>query len=380
MIYFDHNATTPILPEVRDVMTSAMKEFWGNPSSTHSAGRKAFAQLENARERLASIIGASPKEIFFTSGGTEADNLAVLGFMDKHTGAGIVISAIEHPAVYDAAHSLAEKGRSVQFVPVDGQGIIRLDCLKEMIANNNVKLVSIIYANNEIGTLQPIAEAEEICAAKGVIFHTDAVQAFGKVPINVQNGNVSLLSISSHKIYGPKGCGALYIRQGVKLNARTCGGSQERHIRTGTENLPAVLGFVKAAEIACNGLEHDGTYLFDLTETLYNEITARIGNVLRNGHTEKRIPGTLNVCFPGAETESLLASLDQEGICASGGAACSSGSISASRTLLAIGRRKVDSVCAIRFSLGKENTIAEVATVVKVLENAVSRIRSVNKS
>jgi cysteine desulfurase len=378
MIYFDHNATTPVLPEVRDVMASAMEEFWGNPSSAHSAGRKAFAQLEMARERLASLIGASSKEIFFTSGGTEADNLAALGFMERHPGAGMVISAIEHPAVHDAANSLAEKGHAKQVASVDHHGIIKLDHLKELI-DKKVKLVSIIYANNEIGTLQPVTEAGDICAAKGVTFHTDAVQAFGKVPVSVKNNHISMMSISSHKIYGPKGCGALYIRHGTKLNARTFGGSQERHIRTGTENLPAILGFVKAAEIACKSLEHDRKYLFEMTETLFNEITARIDNVIRNGHAEKRIPGTLNVCFPGAETESLLASLDQEGICVSGGAACSSGSINASRTLLAIGRRKVDAVCAIRFSLGKENTKEEVITVAKALEKAVARIRNVNK-
>jgi cysteine desulfurase len=378
MIYFDHNATTPVLPEVVDVMKQAMEEFWGNPSSVHAKGRQAYAQLEKARERLASILGASAKEIFFTSGGTESDNLAILGTMEQFPEGEVLISAIEHPAVYEAAYGLLSKGYSTRDVPVDGHGVLKTDELEGMI-RDKVKLVSVMFANNETGTIQPMAEIGEMARKKGIMFHSDAVQAFGKVPVNIKDFKVDLLSISSHKIYGPKGCGALFIRQGTKVNPRTFGGSQERGMRTGTENLPTILGFVYAAELANARLAVESKKLTDLTNLLFSHITGRIENVLRNGHPEKRIPGTLNLCFPGAETESVLASLDQEGICASGGSACASGSISASRTLLAIGRRKVDAVCSIRFSLGMDSTVEQVERVVEVLEKVINRIRSVNK-
>jgi len=377
MIYFDHNATTPVLPEVMDVMKQAMEEFWGNPSSTHSKGRQAYAQLEKARERLAAILGASSKEIFFTSGGTEADNLAILGTMEQFPAGEVLVSAIEHPAVYEAAHGLISKGYSVKDIPVDGHGVLKTDELESMVTDK-VKLVSVMLANNETGTIQPIAEIGEIANKKGITFHSDAVQAFGKVPVNVRDLKVDLLSVSSHKIYGPKGCGALFVRQGTKACPRTFGGSQERGIRTGTENLPSILGFVRAAELANSRIGEESRRLTDLTNLLFSQISGRIENVLPNGHVDKRIPGTLNLCFPGAETESVLASLDQEGICASGGSACASGSISASRTLLAMGRRKVDAVCSIRFSLGLGSTADQVTEIVEVLEKVVSRIRTVN--
>ncbi len=378
MIYFDHNATTPILPEVLDVMRDAMEEFWGNPSSTHSVGRKAFARLENARERLAGLIGASAREIYFTSGGTESDNLAILGMMDRHKNGSVVISAIEHPAVHEAALTLSAKGFEATQAPVDDNGQVAIDKL-EACVTDNTRLVSIMFANNEIGTVQPVQSIGEMLKKRNIPFHSDAVQAFGKIPVNVEKGSISLMSVSSHKIYGPKGCGALYIRQGTRINPRSFGGGQERHVRTGTENLPAILGFVRAAEIAHITMEEDAVRLRGLTELLHSEISSKIERVLRNGHPDQRIPGTLNLCIPGAETESLLASLDQEGICASGGAACSSGSISASRTLLAMGRRKVDAVCAVRFSLGRENTKDEVHTAVAIMEKVVKRIREANK-
>jgi|WetSurMetagenome_2_1015567.scaffolds.fasta_scaffold00008_78 cysteine desulfurase len=379
MIYLDHNATTPILPEVRDTIREAMEKYWGNPSSTHSMGQKAFALLEQARERLAALIGAHAKEIFFTSGGTEADNLAILGMTAPCADGCVVISSIEHPAVHEAAHSLQNRGFTVRECPVGNDGIVLLDELERSL-DRSTRLVSIMYANNEIGTIQPVREIGEVLERNGIPFHSDAVQAFGKIPIDVGKDHVTLMSISSHKIYGPKGCGALFIRGGgTKLSPRTFGGHQERGMRTGTENLPAILGFVKAAEISHHVMESERKRLFDLTELMYTEIAGKIENVLRNGHADARISGTLNLCIPGAETESMLASLDREGICASGGSACSSGSISASRTLLAIGRRKVDAVCAVRFSLGRENTVDDVHAAVAALQKAVARIRDINK-
>jgi len=377
MVYLDHNATTPVRSEVLRTVREAMTEYWGNPSSTHSLGRKAFACLETARERLASILGASSRELFFTSGGTESDNLAILGIADQWGDGNIVISAIEHAAVHDAAYSLKAKGFEIREIPVDENGIIAPESALERV-DDKTRLVSVMYANNEIGSVEPIREVGEKLASRGVPFHCDAVQAFGKVPVDVRLENVSLLSISSHKIYGPKGCGALYARSGTSFRPRTFGGGQERNMRTGTQNLPAILGFVSAAELAMKTLEADALRINDLTEMMFQKISDKIENVIRNGHPRRKIPGTLSICIPGAETESLLASLDQEGICASGGAACSSGSVGASRTLLAIGRRKVDAICTVRFSIGRNNTVDEINTAVDVLEKVTNRIRQAN--
>ncbi len=378
MIYLDHNATTPVLPEVQETVCEAMREFWGNPSSAHAIGRKAFAQIEKARERLAALLGASAKELFFTSGGTESDNLGILGFLERLGSGGILISSIEHPAVHEAAHFLSARGYRVSEIPVDSDGIVSPDEIAKRL-DDQTRLVSVMYANNEIGTVQPVTEIGKLLDERGIAFHSDAVQAFGKIPIDVKRDHVGLMALSSHKIYGPKGCGALFVRQGVRILPRTYGGGQERNIRTGTQNLPAILGFVKAAELVHQTMEADARRLFDLTELMFKQIVERIDNVIRNGHPDKRVPGTLNICLLGAETESLLASLDHEGICASGGAACSSGAIGASRTLLAIGRKKADAVCAVRFSLGRETSADEVLKTVDVLENAVKRIRQANK-
>lgn len=378
MIYFDHNATTPILPEVQEEMNLAMRDYWGNPSSTHSVGRKAFAQLEKARERLASLLGAKAKEIFFTSGGTEADNLAIQGIAKNYPGCEILVSAIEHPAVHDAAHALSMEGFTVKDISVDEKGLLKLQSIQSLLSEKT-KLISVMLANNEIGTIQPIEQIRPLLQNRDIVVHSDAVQAFGKIPINVQNLNVDLLSISAHKIYGPKGCGAIFIKQGTKIFPKTFGGNQERGIRTGTENVPAILGFVKAAEMAILKIEHEYDRLKTLTSLLFDEISSKIETIILNGDMENKIPGTLNICFSGAETESIIASLDQEGICVSGGSACSSGSISASRTLLSIGRRKVDAVCAIRFSLGLNSTKDEVLKTVEVLTSVVKRIRIVNQ-
>ncbi len=249
MIYFDHNATTPIIPEVRDVMAQAMDRYWGNPSSSHTLGRKATDELEFARGRLAELLAVSPDEIHFTSGGTEADNLALLGIINQDYNASIVISEIEHPAISKAADFLEEKGVQCNRVPVDKDGVLQVDALKEVIIGK-VQLISVMFANNEIGTIQPMAQIGELAVRNNIPFHSDAVQAFGKVPLKLTENNISLCSISSHKIYGSKGCGALYVSREVPIAPRSYGGNQERGIRTGTQNLPAILGFVKAAEIA----------------------------------------------------------------------------------------------------------------------------------
>jgi len=376
MIYLDYNATTPILREIIELEQSVCAEFWGNPSSQHTLGRKSFLVLEKARKRLATILGAQSDEIFFTSGGTEANNLAILGSaMNLPHGSEIIISAIEHPSVYDTALFLqSNKNIIVKIIPVDQYGIIKIDDLPKMI-NPQTRMISIMLANNETGTIQPISEISNYLKGKDIVFHTDAIQAFGKIPINVNLLNISLLTVSSHKVYGSKGCGAIYIKNGTKLSSMMIGGNQERLYRPGTENVPAIIGFVKAAEIAINCIESESQRLFNLTEYMYSEISKRHRGILRNGHAENRVAGTLNICIYGTKSETILAALDREGICASSGSACSSGSVNPSRTLLAMGRSKEEAISAIRFSLGKFTTINDVKTTIEVLEKVVKRVR-----
>ncbi len=375
MIYFDHNATTPIIPEVRDTVENAMERYWANPSSTHTLGRKAADELELARDRLAALLKVASDEIHFTSGGTEADNLALLGIINGEYTGSIVISDIEHPAVGNAAEFLEEKGVLCYRVPVDKEGILRINELHEVV-NDSVQLVSVMFANNEIGTIQPMKQIGETAARYHIPLHSDAVQAFGKMPLNLTENGISLCSISSHKIYGPKGCGALYVSREVPIAPRTYGGSQERGIRTGTQNLPAILGFVKAAEIAYAKMNAEREYLFNLTEFLYSRITATITDVVRNGHPEQRIPGTLNISFPGTTSDMIVKALDKQRICVSGGAACHSGSVGSSHVLQAIGRRKQEAVAGVRFSLGRASTREEVEIVVRVLKQVVESLRA----
>lgn len=353
-----------------------MDNYWGNPSSSHSMGKKASEELEKARERLASLLEVLPDEINFTSGGTEADNLAIMGIMDSLTKASLIISSVEHPAVRKAADALIDKWVKCNIIPVDEYGIIKLDELEEAITEKT-KMISVIFANNEIGTIQPIKEIGEIARRNTIPFHTDAVQAFGKIPINVKENNISLMSLSSHKIYGPKGCGALYLRNGVTIKPRIYGGSQEHNIRTGTQNLPAILGFVKAAEIAFEKMDEEKRRLFELTEFLYSEITKNIENVIRNGHPEKRLSGTLNVSFPDTTSTVIVEALDKEGICISGGSACHSGMDAPSQILQAIGRSNEVALSGVRFSLGRSSTKDEVVTVVGELHKVVNEIRSI---
>ena len=376
MIYFDHNATTPIIPEVKEVMAEAMEKYWGNPSSAHTMGKIAAEELEKARERLAVLLEIAPDELHFTSGGTEADNLAILGIMESLPEASLIISTVEHPAVKNAADILVERGLKCQVIPVDEFGLIKLDELEEAI-DDKTKLISVIFANNEIGTIQPVKEIGEIAKKNNIPLHTDAVQAFGKIPITIKENKISLMSISSHKIYGPKGCGVLYVNKDVFIKPRTYGGSQEHAIRTGTQNLPAITGFVKAAEIAFMRMNEEKSHLFELTEFLYNQITKNIENVIRNGHPEKRLPGTLNCSFPGASSSAIVSELNKKGICASGGAACHSGMDVPSQILLAIGRSAKEALSGVRFSLGRFSTREEVVEVVDELNKVVNETRSI---
>lgn len=377
MIYFDHNASTPVHPAAIEAFTKASIDYYANPLSLHALGAKSFAFLEQMRELLAHTLGASHDEVVFTSGGTEANNLALFGVCVKRPG-DIIVSSIEHPAVVACAEHLAKQGRRVHTLPVDSQGIISLDALDALLCENSA-LVSIMSANNEIGTLQPITEIGARCARFGVPFHTDAVQAFGKIPLSCKNQNISLLSLSSHKMYGPKGCGALIVRKGTPLAAHILGGMQEQSRRGGTHNVPAIAGML-AAGAFCEGVrESEHIRQKALTERLFSKISATIPNSIRNGHPTLRLGGTLNVSFPGTTTEMLLASLDQENICVSGGAACHSGALEPSAVITALGRKKTETISAIRFSLGISSTEHEVETVANVLCTVVARLREHNR-
>lgn len=379
MIYFDHNATTPIVAEVRETMADAMDRFWANPSSSHIVGKEASQALHDARIVFASLLNVLPEEVYFTSGGTEADNLAVCGVLDSFDIASCssLLSSIEHPAIRMAMEYMEQRGHPFTSVSVDTNGQTDIDSLKNSI-DDRTKFVSIMFANNEIGTLQPVYEIGAMCRDHNLIFHSDVVQAFGKVPVDLKECNLDLASFSSHKIYGPKGCGALYKRKDVTIQPRTFGGGQELNIRTGTQNLPAILGFVKAAEIAYSVMAQERKTLLYLTEYFYSELKNNIKDILRNGHSENRLPGTLNVSFPGTTSIQIVDELNKEDIYVSGGSACSSGSSSPSHVLKAIGRRTVDAIAGVRFSLGRSNTKDDVNYVVNSIKKTVNHLRIQN--
>ncbi|MCW2278046.1 cysteine desulfurase NifS [Heliophilum fasciatum] len=377
-VYMDHGATTPLHPEVIAVMTDVLTNHYGNPSSVHAWGRDAKKRLEEARTSVAKLIGAQPEEIFFTSGGTEADNMAILGVAKglEKKGKHIITSAIEHHAVLYPCEVLKKAGYDLTILPVDDQGRVRPEDLALALREDTV-LVSIMHANNEIGTLQPIAELARIAKERGVLFHTDAVQSVGKIPVNVNELGVDLLSFSAHKIYGPKGVGALYIRRGSRILPLTHGGGQERRRRPGTENLPGIVAFGKAAEIAQRDLTAEADRLTKLRDRLIDGLTA-IPEVRLNGHRTERIPTNVNVSFRYIEGESLLLSLDLKGIAASSGSACTSGSLDPSHVLLAIGLSHEIAHGSLRLTLGRINTEDDVDYVLREVPVVVERLRSMS--
>jgi len=376
-IYFDHSGTTPVDKSVIKEMADTLDLLWGNASSVHSFGREARAKLEDSREISAKFLGCKADEIYFTSGGTEADNLAVLGLAErlKDKKNHLITSAIEHHAVLDTAEYLQENGWKVTFLKVDSYGLVDPDDVKKAITPGTF-LVSIHHVNNEIGTVEPIEEIGAVCREAGVLFHTDAVQSFGKLLLNAEQMNVDLLSLSGHKIYGPKGVGALYMRRGIKIAPRTHGGGQEHRIRTGTENLPAIAGLAKAVEICQQEMDDEAVRVASLREQLHQGLKERISDFRLNGHPEKRLPGLLNLSFPGLEGESLLLSLDLEGIAVSSGSACSSGSLDPSHVLLAIGLDRETAQSTIRFSLGRSNNTDDIERTIEVVPPIVNRLRA----
>ncbi|MFQ5825087.1 MAG: cysteine desulfurase NifS [bacterium] len=379
-IYFDHSATTPVEPEVVEAMKPFFNQTFGNASSIHTFGQEAKVSLEEARRQVAGLLGAEPAEIVFTSGGTEADNWAIKGTATLFEGRmkHIVTSTVEHHAVLYACKYLQKRGFELTYVSVDQNGIVSPEKVAEALREDTF-LVSIMHANNELGTINPIREIGAIARAKGILFHTDAVQTFGKIPIDVKDMNVDLLSLSGHKIYGPKGIGALFIRRGVQIDKFFHGGKHERDRRAGTENVPAAVGLGKAAEICQNRMEKDFGYLRNLSNKLYSKISKTIPEVFLNGHPSRRVPGILNLSFEGVESESLLLNLDLKGIAVSNGSACSSGSVEPSHVLKALGLPKNLANSAIRFSLGRENTSEEIDLTVDALKEIVERLRGLNR-
>jgi cysteine desulfurase len=373
VIYLDYAATTPLDPEVKTGMERAF-EAWGNPSSVHAEGRRAKALLEESHERVAKAIGARPREIVFTSGGSESDALAILGYALAQGKGHLVTTLIEHSAVLTAMKGLERLGYALTYLePEPLTGMVYPQQVAQALRPDTL-LVSVMTVNNELGTLYPIREIAEICKAKGVVFHTDAVQAVGTIPLDVQELGVDMLSLAAHKFYGPKGAGALYLRKGLELFP-IAPGKQEQGFRGGTENLPAVYGMALALEKAVRRIPEETPRLLALRERLEAALLALPGVEL-NGHPTLRSPKHVNVTAKGADGEGLLLNLDLMGVCASSGSACSSGSLEPSHVLSAIGRSKAEARASVRFSLGRSTTEAEIDQAVKVFAEAVGRSRA----
>lgn len=379
IIYMDNAATTAVSQEVLETMMPFFRENFGNPSTIYSVGRNAKKELEFARERVAKALGASPKEIFFTSCGTESDNWAIKGAAFEGLKKGknhIITSKIEHHAVLHTVQYLEKKGFDVTYLDVDNQGVVNPKDVENAITEKTA-LVTIMYANNEIGTIEPIDEIGKICKNKNVIFHTDAVQAIGHVPIDVKKQNIDMLSLSAHKFHGPKGVGALYVRKGVRIETFMEGGAQESGKRAGTENTAEIAALGKAIETACAEIEEKNSRLIKKRDKLISELL-KIERSRLNGHREKRLPGNVNISFEGIEGESLLLLLDMAGICASSGSACTSGSLDPSHVLLAIGLPHEIAHGSLRLSLDESNTDEEIEFVIKEVSKAVKRLRDMS--
>jgi len=378
-IYLDYAATTPTHPDVVKAMLPYFTEAFGNPSSIYSYGQEAKGAIEEARVKVAGLISARGEEIVFTSGGTEADNFAIKGvaFANERKGNHIITSPIEHHAVTETCSFLKRRGFRITYLPVDGYGMVDPDDVRKAITDKTI-LISVMRANNEMGTIEPIAEIARIAREAGVYFHTDAVQAVGHIPVDVNELGVDLLSMSAHKLYGPKGVGALYIRKGTKLTPFMHGGEQERRRRASTENVPGIVGFGKAAELARQEMSKEAERLTSLRDRLVKGLLERIDHTHLNGHPIIRLPNNVNVSVDFVEGESMLLTLDLEGICASTGSACSSSSLEPSHMLLAIGLSHEQAHGSLRFSLGKWTTEEDIERVLDVLPGVVAKLRAMS--
>ena len=383
-IYLDHNATTPLHPEVKNTITD-MFDVFGNPSSLHTVGRIARQKIEQAREIVANFIGAAPDEIIFVGSGSEANNSVLNSLscpsqvcrLERNLRDEIITTSIEHPCVLETSKCLRERGTTVHYLPVDITGKVKLDVLKELLSEKTA-LVSVMYANNEIGTIQDIKAIAEIAHAQGAFFHTDAVQAVGKIPVNVKDLDVDFLTFSAHKIYGPKGVGALYVKRGTPFCPLIRGGHQERGRRAGTENTIGIVAFAKAIEMRKQEMSDEAERLRRLKKILIDGIKSKIPDVQFNGHPTDTLPGTLNISFAGAEGESILLYLDLEGIGVSTGSACASGSLEPSHVILATGVGAELAHGSIRISMGRENTADDIYYTVSALERVVKKVRDMS--
>jgi cysteine desulfurase len=379
-IYLDHNATTPVHADVLNEMMPYFSEEYGNASSLHSFGRKAREAVENARARVAHLIGpVESVDIVFTSGGTESDNFAIKGaaYALKNKGKHIITSRVEHHAVLNPCEFLSKNGYEITYIPVDEYGLVDIDALKKVVRRDTI-LISIISANNEVGTIEPVKEISTIARENGILFHMDAVQALGKIPIDVEELGIDLLSVSAHKIYGPKGVGALYVNKKAKIAPFMHGGHHERNRRAGTENVPGIVGFGKACELAGEYIEKENRHLSILRDRLWDGISKNIKDVKMNGHPVKRLPNTLNVSFKYVEGESVLLNLDLKCIAASSGSACTSGSLEPSHVLSAMGVEPATAQGSVRFSLGSGNTEEEIDRVIKELPPIIKKLRDMS--
>jgi len=381
-IYMDHGSSTPVYKEVIAEMMPYFNKFYGNASSIHSFGRDAYDAVEKSREKVASILNADAEEIIFTSGGTESDNLAIKGvaFRNKKKrgtkGAHIITSAIEHPAVLETCKHMESIGFNVKYLPVDKYGLINLKELEDAISKDTF-LITVMFANNEIGTIEPIEEIGKIAKERDVVFHTDAVQAVGKVPIDVNKLNIDLLSVSSHKIYGPKGVGAVYVRKGVKLQTISHGGGHEKGLRSSTYNTPGIVGLGKACELGKIRMKKDVAHMKKLRDMLIKE-TLKIKESYLNGHPEKRLVNNAHFRFTAIEGESLNMMLDDKGIASATGSACASMKLEASHVLTAIGLKPEEAHGSLRLTLGQMNTKEDVIYVLEVLPDIVNKLRKMS--
>jgi cysteine desulfurase len=380
-IYLDYNATTPVDPAVLEAMLPFFSGEFGNAASIHTVGQRARSAVETAREQVAALINAHPQEIVFTSGGTESDNHAIFGMFNpiNYAAANLISTVIEHEAVLNTCQALAARGVTVGYLAANREGQIEPQHLRDLLHDlPDTALISVMHANNELGTVQPLEEIGRIASQADVYFHTDAVQSAGKLPIDVNALQVDLLSISAHKIYGPKGVGALYIRSSTPLRQFLFGGHHQRGFRPGTENVAGVVGFGKAAELAAAALEHDATRISALRDDLERGLLQRIPQSRVNGASAPRTPNTTNIFFPGVDGEALLIALDLRGLSSSTGSACSSGAVEPSHVLTAIGLTPVEARSSLRFSLGRHTTRQEIDAVLLAIPQAVERLREIS--
>lgn len=376
-VYLDHNASTPVHPEVIEAMLPYFGERFGNPSSIHAFGREAREGVEIARETIAAFLHVGKEEIVFTAGGTESDNLAVKGVAAARGSGHIITSQIEHHAVLRTCQALEAQGFAVTYLPVDEYGLVDPEEARRAIRPDTI-LITIMHANSEVGTVEPVEAIGRIAREHGIPFHTDAVQTFGKVPIDVHAFGIDLLSFSSHKIYGPKGVAGLYIRKGTKMVSIQHGGEHERRRRAGTENASGIVGFGKAVEIRARDMEREAVRVTELRNRLWEGIRARIPEVRLNGPPTRRLPGTLNICFRHVESESIVLGLDLKGVGVSAGSACTSGNVEPSHVLVAMGVRLDWAMGAVRATLGRSNSAEDIEYVLVVLPPIVERLRSLS--